>query len=133
MLKEYYNPEHPEAAYHCGAAMAVYAAIQNEAMRDVNVTVVQRYYASCIQSPALVLGRLSQLSVHHIAKLKYPRYFTELLEQVNISMGSDIPNVLDLEKQSYFAVGYYQMSARIRKETRARIEEAKNKSAQEEE
>ncbi|MBQ9082966.1 MAG: type I-C CRISPR-associated protein Cas8c/Csd1 [Clostridia bacterium] len=132
MLNEYYNAAHPEAAYHCGAAMAVYAAIQNEAMRDVNVTVVQRYYASCIQTPALVLGRLSQLSVHHIAKLRYPQYFTELLEEVNASMGARIPTVLDLEKQSYFALGYYQMSARIRKETRDRIAEAKNKHAQEE-
>ncbi len=132
MLNEYYNAAHPEAAYHCGAAMAVYAAIQNEAMRDVNVTVVQRYYASCIQTPALVLGRLSQLSVHHIAKLRYPQYFTELLEEVNTSMGTQIPTVLDLEKQSYFALGYYQMSARIRQETRARIVEAKNKNVQEE-
>lgn len=131
-LKEIYNPDHPEPAYHCGAAMAVYAAIQNAAMPDVNVTVVQRYYASCIQTPALVLGRLSQLSVHHLAKISYARIFTDLLEQVNSSIGPEIPITLVLEKQSYFALGYYQMSARIQKEKRERIEAAKNKNVQEE-
>ncbi|MBQ4312854.1 MAG: type I-C CRISPR-associated protein Cas8c/Csd1, partial [Clostridia bacterium] len=130
-LKPIYNPEHPETAYHCGAAMAVYAAIQNAAMPDVNVTVVQRYYASCIQTPALVLGRLSQLSVHHLSKLDYSHIFRELLEEVNSSIGSDIPATLDLEKQSYFALGYYQMAARIRHDRLERIDAAKNKKTQE--
>ena len=111
--------------------MAVYAAIQNAAMPDVNVTVVQRYYASCIQTPALVLGRLSQLSVHHLSKLDYSHIFRELLEEVNSSIGSDIPATLDLEKQSYFALGYYQMAARIRHDRLERIDAAKNKKTQE--
>lgn len=135
MLKEEYDLNHPEAAYHCGGLMAVYAAIQNEAMADVNVTVVQRYYASCIQTPALVLGRLSQLSVHHLAKLENPaaaKRWRELLEQVNTAIGDQIPTTLDLEKQSYFALGYYQMLARIRREKNERIANAKIKNAQEE-
>lgn len=131
-LNECYHPGHPEAAYHCGAAMAVYAAIQNRAMGDVNVTVVQRYYASCIQTPALVLGRLSQLSVHHLAKIEsryLQRHYRELLEEVNAAIGPEVPTTLDLEKQSCFALGYYQMSARIRRE---RIENANHQNAQEE-
>lgn len=131
-LKEHYNPNHPEAAYHCGAAMAVYAAIQMRAMPDVNVNVVQRFYASCIQTPALVLGRLSQLSVHHLAKIEssYLRnHYRALLGDVYSAIGPDVPVTLDLEKQSYFALGYYQMSAQL---THARIEAANNKKAQEE-
>lgn len=128
MLKEEYNVDHREPAYHCGGAMAVYAAIQRTAMRDVNASVVQRYYASCIQTPALVLGRLSQLSVHHIEKIRYPsvaEFYRTLLETVNRAIGDQVPTTLDLEKQSYFALGYYQMSAYIRKEIRERIQAAK--------
>lgn len=128
-LNEIYNPNHPEAAYHCGAAMAVYAAIQKRAMPDVNTSVAQRYYASCIQTPALVLGRLSQLSIHHLAKLTYPKVFTELLEAVHTAIGEQIPVTLDLEKQSYFALGYYQMTAKIHHDRAV----AMNNQAQEEE
>ena len=128
-MNEIYNPNHPEAAYHCGAAMAVYAAIQKRAMPDVNTSVAQRYYASCIQTPALVLGRLSQLSIHHLAKLTYPKVFTELLEAVHTAIGEQIPVTLDLEKQSYFALGYYQMTAKIHHDRAV----AMNNQAQEEE
>lgn len=133
MLKETYNMDHGEPAYHCGGLMAVYAAIQRTAMPNVNASVAQRYYASCIQTPALVLGRLSQLSVHHLEKIRYPSVaesYRELLETVNSAIGNQVPTTLDLEKQSYFALGYYQMSARIRKETQERIQAAK-KNAQE--
>ena len=131
-LKEVFNPSHPEPAYHCGSAMAVYEAIQNAAMPDVNVTVVQRYYASCIQTPALVLGRLSQHSVHHLEKIgsKYLRsHFHMLLEQANAAIGPQVPTTLNLKQQSYFALGYYQMAAHIRQE---RINAANKKKEQEE-
>lgn len=50
-----YDSKHKSSAYHCGAAMAVHAAIQNVAMKNVNATIVQRYYSSASQMPALVL------------------------------------------------------------------------------
>lgn len=131
-LKETYNPNHPEPAYHCGAAMAVYGEIQNKAMPDVNVNMAQRFYASCIQTPALVLGRLSHMSVHHLAKIEskfYQNLYRELLELVHTAIGPVIPTTLNLEKQSYFALGYYQMYAKMRAD---RIEAANKKNAQEE-
>lgn len=131
-LKEIYNPDHPEPAYHCGAAMAVYGEIQGMAMPNVNVSMVQRYYASCIQTPALVLGRLSHMSIHHLAKIDnkfYQKLYRELLEQVHSAIGTVIPATLNLEKQSYFALGYYQMYAKMRRD---RIEAANKKNAQEE-
>ena len=116
-LKEAYNPDHPEAAYHCGAAMAVYTAIQNRAMPEVNATVAQRYYASCIQTPALVLGRLSMNSVHHLNKIEYKTVrdnFQARLEQTHSAIGAHIPTTLNLKQQSYFALGYYQMHALLK-------------------
>jgi CRISPR-associated protein Csd1 len=118
-LNEYYNPNHPEPAYHCGAVMAVYGEIQHKAMPEVNVNMAQRFYASCIQTPALVLGRLSQMSVHHLAKIEnkfYQNLYRELLEQVHSAIGPVIPTTLNLEKQSYFALGYYQMYAKMRQD-----------------
>ena len=131
-LKEIYNPDHPEPAYHCGAAMAVYGEIQSMAMPNVNVSMVQRYYASCIQTPALVLGRLSHMSIHHLAKIDnkfYQNLYRGLLEQVHSTIGPVIPATLNLEKQSYFALGYYQMYAKMRQD---RMEAVNKKNAQEE-
>lgn len=125
-----YNPEHPSTAYHCGAMMAVYAAIQSAGYEDVNVNVVQRYYASAIQLPALVFGRLSQLSVHHLEKIDnnwLADYYKSLLAWCSVAVGDKIPTTLTLSEQSYFAIGYYQMQARMAKEKSERIAAAKEK------
>lgn len=67
---EAYNLHLRNAAYHCGGLMAVYAAIQRTAMPDVNTGIVERYYASAIQMPALVIGQLSSRSNHHLEKIE---------------------------------------------------------------
>ena len=118
-----YNEKHPEPAYHCGALVAVYGEIQRLAMKDVNASIIDRYYASAIQTPALVLGQLSKLSNYHIDKLSQPRRkeYAELRDQIACAIGNLIPTVLRPEQQSYFALGYYQMCAKIEKDRRARI------------
>lgn len=60
-LMEYYEPNFPNAAYHCGAWLAVYANLQRAAMGDVNATLVQRFYASASRTPALVFGTLDRM------------------------------------------------------------------------
>ncbi len=114
-----YNEKHPEPAYHCGALVAVYGAIQNRAMPDVNASLIDRYYASAIQTPALVLGQLSRMSNYHIGKIDsywWEEELTGLRDQVACAIGDDIPTVLHPEQQAYFALGYYQMCARINKD-----------------
>ena len=69
-ILEEYNLNLRNAAYHCGGLMAVYAAIQRTAMPNVNTGIVERYYASAIQMPALVIGQLSSRSNHHLEKIK---------------------------------------------------------------
>ena len=125
ILMNDYNMNHPEEAYHCGAIMAVYAAIQKEGYRDVNVSVVERYYASAIQSPALVFGQLSRLSVHHLEKIQYKsiaELYRARLSELYVAIGVKIPVTLNLEKQAYFALGYYQMTAKLNSEKRVRLE-----------
>lgn len=120
-----YNPKHPNPAYHIGAMVAVYAALQKKAYSDVNVTVVQRFFASAQQTPALVLGRLAKMSTHYLAKLENKWLVQEYearLAEISTRIGDSIPTVLDLPEQSLFALGYYQMSAAMNEERRQRYE-----------
>ena len=125
-----YNEKHSVPAYHCGALVAVYGAIQSRAMPDVNASLIDRYYASASQTPALVLGQLSRMSNYHISKLESLRhYFASLRDQVACAVGETIPTVLLPEQQAYFALGYYQMCAKLEKDRLARkaaAEEKKN-------
>lgn len=126
-----YNEKHPEPAYHCGALVAVYGEIQRLAMKDVNASIIDRYYASAIQTPALVLGQLSKLSNYHIDKLSEPRRkeYAALRDRTACAIGDLIPTVLRPEQQSYFALGYYQMCAKMEKDRRARLAAAAEKKA----
>ena len=127
-----YNKNHPEPAYHCGALMAVYARIQHEAMPDVKSGVVQRYYASAIQTPALVFGALSKFANYHFDKIEdkdFVEGMKEELRDLHTAIGSSIPATLNLAQQSYFALGYYQKSAALEKEKKDRIAEWKKKQA----
>jgi CRISPR-associated protein Csd1 len=129
-LMEEYNMQHPEAAYHCGGIMAVYAAIQNAAMPDVNAGIIQRYYASASQTPAMVLGQLSRLSQYHLGKMEngwLAEQYKGKLEQLYTAIDGAIPVTLDPKGQSYFALGYYQMSAKLNREKTDRIAAKKQK------
>ena len=118
-----YNPNHPSPAYQIGAMVAVYAALQQRAYPDVNVTVVQRFFASAQQTPALVLGRLAKMSTHHLAKLESPaaKAYEARLADISARIGDRVPAVLALPEQSLFALGYYQMTAAMNQERRERF------------
>ncbi|MGN0979170.1 MAG: type I-C CRISPR-associated protein Cas8c/Csd1 [Candidatus Avoscillospira sp.] len=132
-LMAFYDPNFPNAAYHCGAIVAIYAEIQRTAMPDVNAGIVQRFYASASRTPRLVLGQLERLSKFHLAKIESPglaRKYEDALNEAYGFFGTEIetqvPPALNLEEQSYFAIGYRQMSARLTKE---RLEAFANKKA----
>lgn len=129
LMKEY-NPEYHSNAYYCGAMMAIFENIQQAAMPDVNATIMQRFYASAIQTPALVIGRLSKMSVHHLEMMEnqwLADKFKKEMEEISTHMEGNLPAVLSLEEQSEFALGYYQMSAKQTKERIDRIAEKKAK------
>ena len=130
-ILEEYNLKLSNAAYHCGGLMAVYAAIQRAAMPDVNTGIVERYYASAIQMPALVIGQLSSRSNHHLEKIEngwLAERYREKLQQISVAVGTSIPATLNLEQQSYFALGYYQMGAMLNREKYEQIAAAKGKA-----
>lgn len=108
------NSERKETAYQCGRMMAVYAAIQARAMGNVGAGVIQRYYTAALTSPAMVFGRLSSLSQHHLAKLENRGaviYYENLLSEIASKIGRSIPVTLSLAQQAEFTLGYYQQRA----------------------
>lgn len=116
------DENHPHPAYHCGRLMAMYAALQYKALGDVGAGVVQRYFASAITTPALVLGRLARGAQFHLDKLERPlaRWHEGRIADVwgKIQSGR-VPTTLKLEEQSLFALGYYQQIAQDRQKTQS--------------
>jgi CRISPR-associated protein Csd1 len=109
------NPEHPDSAYHCGRLLAVLARLQRSALGDVGAGVVQRYYTAASQTPALVIGRLMANAKNHLndtkvrGKLAY--WFEQKIAAIMVQIGDQAPSTLNLERQSLFALGYYQQLA----------------------
>lgn len=106
-------------AYCCGRFMAIYTAIQKDAMNDVNVSVAERYYTAAGTAPAFVLGKLAQLSIYHLAKLDAEKpgiavYYRKLLDEISVELPEkDIPKMLTMEEQTHFALGFYQQRSAL--------------------
>lgn len=112
-MKSELNEEHPSPEYHCGRLMAVLAALQKAALGDVGAGVVQRYFAAASATPALVLGRLTTLSQHHLSKLDpgLTWWYQGRLAGIWSRIKDVVPATLSPEEQSLFALGYYQQMA----------------------
>lgn len=111
------DPSHPSKAYHCGRLMCLLARIQEQSSdAEINAGVVQRYYGAASSTPALVLGRLTRLSQHHLSKISKDSpglafWLNSQIAEVWNALGKSLPATLTLEEQSLFALGYYQQFA----------------------
>lgn len=115
-MKQYLNEEHPSSAYHCGRLMAVIAEIQRAGLGNVSAGVIQRYYAAASVTPALVLGRLVRTSNYHFDKINYHKKregLKDIFTGIWCRLEDRVPQVLNLEDQSLFALGFYQQIAKI--------------------
>ena len=86
--------------------------------------------------PALVIGQLSSRSNHHLEKMEnkwLANQYREKLQEISVVLGTSIPAALNLEQQSYFALGYYQMGAKLNQERRRNIAAAREKAGAAEE
>lgn len=120
LMEPHLNENHPDPAYHCGRLMAMLAALQYRALGDVGAGVIQRYYAAASTTPALVLGRLVRTSQFHLDKLDrgLARWHEGRIADTFGRIKEDIPPTLSLQRQSLFALGYYQQIAIDRSRTR---------------
>ena len=92
-----------DVAYYCGQLMAVYVAIQRKAMPEVGVGVAERYYTAASANPAFAMGKLAQLSQHHLGKLDpgLAYYFESKISEITVKIGNrKIPVVMNMEQQT---------------------------------
>ncbi len=105
----------PDVAYRCGRLLAVLEQAQQQAIRGVNQTIVDRFYGTASSSPRSVFSRLLQGVQPHIAKLRRdrPAVAAALNRRIDeIALGiPTFPAVLTLEQQGLFALGYYHQRA----------------------
>ena len=108
------DPERPEPAYHLGRWFALLEKTQKDALKDLNATIRDKFYASASATPAAVFPRLIQLHQHHLNKMENPAFRTKRakdIQDVADAIG-DFPRRLNPQEQGMFHLGYYhQMKA----------------------
>ncbi len=127
-----------DPAYNCGRLLAVLEALQQRASsgghngKDVKTRegpkagIIERYYGRASTAPAQVLPLLLKLSRYHLSKLQkgtesdrkaavsLERRNTEILANLTSElpgMAPSFPNLLTIEQQGIFALGFYQQKA----------------------
>ena len=104
--------ENNDIGYLCGRLFAVLERIQESALgKNVNATIVDRFYGSASSTPMLVFGRLIDLSNHHLSKIAnqgtvifLKKSISEIMDKIP---ATGFPAHLSLDEQSRFAIGYY--------------------------
>lgn len=101
--------ENKDVGYLCGRLFAVLERVQETALKDVNTTIVDRFYGSASSTPMLVFGKLIDLSNHHLSKIPDSVvFFRKAIGEIMDKMpASGFPSHLSLDEQSRFAIGYY--------------------------
>lgn len=105
-----------DPAYLCGGLFAVYEKIQQDAAESkLNRTIRDAYFASACSRPASVLPKIAQLSMNHQKKLndKSNIFYQRLLGELMNGMEGKFPQMLSLDDQGRFIIGYYQMNRRL--------------------
>ena len=113
------DPNNASEGYVLGRLLAVLERIQQEAIGDVNASVIDRYFSGASASPKTVFVRLLKNSRHHVGKLRgdagkggivflLDRLVDELADRFNPKQNG-FPSHLNLEQQGLFVLGYHQM------------------------
>lgn len=134
-VQTHLREDHPEPAYHCGRLLAVLAQLQQAAIPEVQAGVVQRFYAATSQTPALTMGRLLANAQNHLAKISggLAHYYNGAISGILNQIDSGFPQTLTLEKQSLFALGYYQQMAEIQRQRAEKRAHKQNKTTRDDE
>ena len=113
------DPTNTNPGYTLGRLMAVLERIQQEALGDVNATVVDRFFGAASASPRSVFVRLLKNTRHHVRKAhdksegggmtsRLDRLVDELADRFD-PKDNGFPAHLNLEDQGLFVLGYHQM------------------------
>ena len=98
--------------YLLGRLFAAFEKVQQEsADTELNSTITDRFYGAASTNPVTVFTQLMRLNRNHMSKLKSKnrglqinreKEIGEIMEKID-----SFPAHLDLNEQSYFAIGYY--------------------------
>jgi CRISPR-associated protein Csd1 len=113
------DPNHSSQGYALGRLMAVLERIQQEAIGNVNASIVDRYFSGASAAPKSVFVRLLKNARHHVSKAKddparggivflLDKLVDELADRFD-PKHNGFPSHLDLEQQGLFVLGYHQM------------------------
>ncbi|MDX2176512.1 MAG: type I-C CRISPR-associated protein Cas8c/Csd1 [Candidatus Sumerlaeia bacterium] len=116
---------HP--GYVLGALMAVLERLQQEALQDVNASVVDKHFSGASAAPRATFDRLLRNARHHAKKagdgeragfvFRLERLIDALLARINVNEREDrragrpigFPLTLPIEEQGLFVIGYHHM------------------------
>jgi CRISPR-associated protein Csd1 len=127
-----------KSAYHCGRLLAQLEIIQREAQgKDINATLIDRYYGAASATPGKVLGSLVEKSQAHLTKIRKDRRnvyeaLQRQLEEIMTYLSPEaqyFPRTLTMQQQSIFALGYYHQRAENRRAAIAASKANKEKAA----
>ena len=95
-----------------GRLFAVFEKVQQEsADTELNTTITDRFYGAASTNPVTVFTQLIRLNRNHMSKLKSKNTGLNIICEKEIgeimNVIDSFPTHLDLNEQSYFAIGYY--------------------------
>lgn len=112
-VKKEMEPNNEEAGYLLGRLLAVVERIQQEAMGDLNASVIDRYFSGASASPATVFPRLLKNMRNHIRKAKDSdqkrgaAFWLDKKADEIMSSIPEFPAFLPIEQQGLFILGYH--------------------------
>ncbi|MCF8025678.1 MAG: type I-C CRISPR-associated protein Cas8c/Csd1 [Desulfobacteraceae bacterium] len=107
------DPNNREPGYLLGRLLAVVERIQQEAMGDVNASVIDRYFSGASASPGSVFPRLLKNMRNHIRKAKDSdqkrgtAFWLDKQADEIMSGITEFPGFLPIEQQGLFILGYH--------------------------
>jgi len=107
------NPTNRNPGYLLGRLLAVIERMQQEALGDVNATVIDRYFSGASATPAIVFPRLMKGLRHHAAKARdnersagTVRWLESEVDRIACPVDR-FPATLTLDEQGLFILGYH--------------------------
>lgn len=118
-LTEMLDPNNTEPGYVLGRLMAVLERMQEAALgREINATIVDRYFGAASATPAVVFPRLIKGARHHASKARgddrsrpAALALEKQLDMVLNLLEPPFPVYLDLKQQGLFVLGYHHQRA----------------------
>ena len=95
--------------YLLGRLFAVFEKVQQDTHPGLKATIVDRFYGAASTNPRTVFAQLSRLNRHHLSSYDNAAFRVNREKEIGEIMNliDSFPAHLDLNEQSYFAIGYY--------------------------